>query len=461
MKNIKINFRFAFLLFLPAIIMSFDACDLKSKTVAAEDKISGNYYDWTKTLEPEQPWVHDYNKTLFIKLFLCSRDSLGNVDSVYLKFADIPEVLRKIDNVTIGIPKIVYLVGWQYNGHDSKYPSWEQVNEQLKRDQDSTSLQSLKWVIREAKKHNAVVSLHINMIDAFKDSPLWREYLEKDIVAKDKSGNPIPGEIHSGMQSYQISYAQEWNLGYAQRRIDKLVEMLPELKEAGTIHIDAFHSMRPSGPGEQISPYLGISVEDEISAQRKIFRYWRKFGVDVTSEGAKYQLRKDPFLGLQAATWWFDENNFAREEWPNKPRDFTSLPSTLSCYSPMHCEEEVKMDPANLTGLAQQTCLNLAPWYYRRNVDVSMKETIILTDDEVICPVLWKDRAMVAFNSETGIKDKKIKLPTTWVDTKAVQLYDLTIEGLKPRKILNITDGIISLSINKNEPTVIMPLGQQ
>ena len=57
------------------------------------------------------------------------------------------------------------------------------------------------------------------MIDAFEDSPLWSEYLKKDIIAKDSQGVPIKGEGFNGMQSFQISYAQEWNLGYAQKRI--------------------------------------------------------------------------------------------------------------------------------------------------------------------------------------------------------------------------------------------------
>jgi hypothetical protein len=74
--------------------------------------VSGEYYDWTKTMQPEKPWVHDYNKTLVMKMFLCSRNAEGNVEKVNLKFADVLEVVRKIDNLTLGIPKIVYLVGW-------------------------------------------------------------------------------------------------------------------------------------------------------------------------------------------------------------------------------------------------------------------------------------------------------------------------------------------------------------
>jgi len=411
------------------------------------EEVSGEYYDWTKTLQPESPWNYDYNKTLVIKIN--SRGFKRNN-----RFNEAFNVIRRIDNITLGLPRIAYLVGFM-----DADPSWDTINKCFKRNVDPVDLDSLKWLIKAAKSYNTTISLHINLIDIFDQSPLWQEYLDKDIVTKDNMGEPIKGESWGGPRSYQLSYTQEWKLGYLQKRIYYLLEMLPELRGSGTIHIDAFHSMRPSGVNEPISPYLGTTIEDEISTQRKIFRYLRKYGIDVTCEGAKYWLRKDPFLGLQAATWWFDELTFAREDWTNKPKDFSSLPATLSCYTPMHCEEEVMKDPVNLPGLTGQVCLNLVPWYHKRNPDVAMSGTIIITDDEVICPILWKDRAMVAYNRSADIRDRKVKLPTTWVDVKEVQLCDLTLEGLKPRSVVNVTDGIIYLTINKDQPTVIMPIG--
>ena len=110
-----------------------------------------------------------------MKLFMCSRDGGGAVDRVHLTFADALNVARRIDNITLGLPKIVYLVGWQYSGHDSKYPAWDKVNERLKRSEDPTALDSLKLLIREARAFNTTISLHLNMIDAFTDSPLWDE----------------------------------------------------------------------------------------------------------------------------------------------------------------------------------------------------------------------------------------------------------------------------------------------
>ena len=75
--------------------------------------------------------------------------------------------------MSLGMPKIVYLVGWQYLGHDSKYPAWDSVNESLKRECDKTAKDSLLWLMEEGFKYNTTVSLHINIQDAYRDSPLW------------------------------------------------------------------------------------------------------------------------------------------------------------------------------------------------------------------------------------------------------------------------------------------------
>jgi hypothetical protein len=119
---------------------------------------------------------------LVVKIFLAEK-APDDGCKVSLTFGQALEVIRKLDNLTCGIPKIAYLVGWQFNGHDSKYPSWAEVNPRLKRAQDATARDSLCWLMDEASKYHTTVSLHINMFDAFEDSPLWKEYLEKDVVA--------------------------------------------------------------------------------------------------------------------------------------------------------------------------------------------------------------------------------------------------------------------------------------
>ena len=464
MKKYTNNFSLLIGALLPLLMLYWSSCHPKVSSVV-KDEISGEYYDWTKTNQPEQPWKHDYNKTLVTKFFLCSRNGEGNVEKVFLTFETALEVIRKLDNISLGIPKIVYLVGWQYNGHDSKYPAWDEVNKHLKREEDATALASLKWLIKEAQQYNTTVSLHINMIDAFEDSPLWSTYLENDIIAKDSLGVPIKGEVFMDMQSYQISYTQEWKLGYAQKRIDRLISMLPELKEGGTIHIDAFHSMRPSGPGEPISPYLGYSIEKEMATQRKIYRYWRAKGIDVTNEAGIYWLRKDPFLGLQAMSWHHTEANYIKEDWLNKPQNYSSLPLPLSAYTPMQCEQEIMKDPENLSNLLEQVALKLVPWYYKRNPDLSKYSNVIMMDDKVICPILWKEAAMIAYSKEQDITDMQFRLPSSWGNFQTVQMYELSLEGIQAIAQLNILEEkenaptkSVNLNIEKGKTFVFIPI---
>ena len=69
-------------------------------------------------------------------------------------FENALEIIRKADNLSLGVPKIIYLVGWQYNGHDDKYPAFFEVNKELKRPQDKDARASLIWLMTEARKYH-------------------------------------------------------------------------------------------------------------------------------------------------------------------------------------------------------------------------------------------------------------------------------------------------------------------
>lgn len=55
--------------------------------------------------------------------------------------------------------------------------------------------------MEKAKQYNTIVSLHINMFDAYEDSPLWDEYVQNDIIAKNKDGS-----LRKGEWGWPISY---------------------------------------------------------------------------------------------------------------------------------------------------------------------------------------------------------------------------------------------------------------
>jgi hypothetical protein len=83
------------------------------------------------------PYVHEYDQMLVYKIAAdyCPADK----ETKKLNAAEILQVIRRVDNLTRGIPKLVYLVGWQYRCHDTGYPSLDRVNETLRRPGDDSA----------------------------------------------------------------------------------------------------------------------------------------------------------------------------------------------------------------------------------------------------------------------------------------------------------------------------------
>ncbi len=407
---------------------------------------SGEYYDYTKTMKPERPWMLPYHQSLVYLTMCCTRGGDGKMDKLFLTFEDLLNMTRRIYNLTLGVPQINYIVGWHHEGHDSKYPDWSEVNPHMKRDCDATALESLRWLIREARKYNATMSLHLNMMDAYTDSPLWDEYVEKDIIAKDEDGNVIKGKEWGGMASYQMSYTQEWKMGLAQKRIDGIIDMIPELVEGGTIHIDAFLGERPGpGRGQLISPYLGYTKDEELATQRKIFRYWRDRGIDVTSEWVD-GLRGDYFVGLQAWAW-------------HGSSAVADLPDELYCGNPMKDAKHPGFDQQD--GLHEkfneEFYLLFVPWYYKNNPAGGEDTGEMLQETDICMPALWcEDRTLIAY-SKDGMQDKSWELPADWQDVKKVALENITTEGREPCGELTVDGGKVTLSLGAGRAIAIVP----
>lgn len=448
---------------------------------------------------PQIEWKHRYHQTLVMKLFL----SQALFDGKYKRkdngksevFCTIPEaleVIKKIDHLTVGIPKIIYLVGWQYNGHDSKYPAWFEGNERLKRPEDPNALESIRWLMRSAKKYNTTVSLHINMFDAYEDSPLWNEYVNHNIIARNKDGT-----LKAGEWGYPISYAQEWKMGYTKKRIDSLCALLP-VEEAGTIHIDAFHTWAPigkKGPGippfikEPVSQFLDFTIADETAAQEKIFRYWASKGIDVTSESAMF-LRETAFEGLQPMAWWV---NWGLEGYLKWPAYYYTGGVDRSEWgrlfgTSMHGEDIIRNDRENLSGFMKAFCLNTVIWYFLNSLDRQYVATdkkiktvgysggvitrlredgqfhlfqngkILVRNGDMILPAKWlKTPALIAY-SEKGFKNKVWRLPAGFDHIRSFDVVRIALHGKMFLGQIKNKYGHVTLTLWPDQAVLLIPV---
>ena len=407
---------------------------------------SGDYYDYTQSMQPERPWLLPYHQSLVYLIMLATRDGSGQMDHLYLTFEGAIEAIRKVHNLTAGIPQIIYLIGWHHEGHDSKYPDWSEVNPHLKREQDETSLDSLRWLIREARQYNAAVSLHLNMFDAYQDSPLWDLYVEKDIIAKDPQGQVIPGKAWGGMTSYQLSYKQEWKHGLAQKRIDDLLAMVPELVESKTIHIDAFLGARPQDREAPISPYLGYTKQQEVATQRKIYRYFRDRGIDVTSEWVN-AFRDERFVGLQPWAW-------------HGGSAVADLPDELYCTNVMTEARELWGQPEapRHEAYAREFFLKVLPWYYKNHPAGGQDSQGMIDGSDICMPALWCDQPTLIAYSQTGYKSKTWPLPHGWQRYSKLCVHQLNWQALQPLGEVKVINGQVKLTLEADKAIKITPL---
>jgi hypothetical protein len=424
-----------------------------------ENEPSGDYYDYTKTMKPEVPWFREWHQKYVYRIMHAMRGGLGEhtadaemtagrppehgyiygdgkIAKRFVTFEQSLEVIKRVYHLTCGTPQIVLLTGWQYEGHDSKFPSWASVNKHLKRDCDETALDSLRWLIREARKYNCLATLHINMFDAYEDSPLFDEYAAKDILARDKDGKLIAGNRWWGMDSYSVSYTQEWKHGLAQRRIDDLIAMIPEIQENQCVYVDAMLGARKADQKGPISPYLGYSKEEEARAMRKIYRYWRDKGINVFGEHV-WGIRVDRFIGLQAHT-------------ASQMNEIEEIPDELMCGNPAHFGFDSVTEPE---AFQEKFWLDFLPWFFKNHPQGTEDFANMKEGTDICMPCLWCEKPTLIAYSKEGYENKSWQLPADWQDVETVVVTGITTAGSETT--LSVSNGAVTLSVSRDETVAI------
>ena len=452
---------------------------------------------------------HDYSKTYVAKLFLCQAEfepeRLGRYkmrdngkQTVYMDCEKALEAIKGMDALTLGLPKIVYLAGWQYNGHDSKYPAFFEGNRSVARPCDKDPLDSVRWLMREAKKYHTTVSLHINLFDAFEDSPLFKEYVREDVLAREKDGSFIFGDW-----GYKVSYAAEWEKGLLQRRIDRLCELLP-IREAGTIHVDAFHnavpfpvvgangrhSIRMRSP---ISPWHGHTREQDMEAKRKIVKYLDSKGIDVTTEGVGGMDVGGGRDGYFPMYWHYNARGYALSLKASQACGGNVYGSQCAFGGNVNGEAVFRGNPdlakafdVFKRGFCKTTLITQYLNTFERKALVEgkdgsigvfedgvrtmwkggrlsvAKDGVILSDGcDVLIPAVWLggDGALVAY-SENGCRDRKWKVPAGVKLSDKMKAWRITAKGREAFSEFKYAGNVLTITLSPNEMVLVSPCAE-
>lgn len=221
-----------------------------------------------------------YRDTLFYKI---SADKTLEMDearpitySTPLSFAEIRRIIERVYHFSGGMRQVVYLVGWQRNGHDTEYPVPYRYG-------FSPRLGPNEWeeTLAFAKAHNTILSFHDNFDDVYQF-----EDIDTDWIATDSRGRKKKGWLWAGGMSYLLS-PKAYNLsGEMAHRVKQTVE---------TYHIeDSYHLDVLSAEVRRydFAPKTLSGARENVEYKKKIVEEFNRYGIDITSE-----LLSAPFVG--------------------------------------------------------------------------------------------------------------------------------------------------------------------
>lgn len=472
------------------------ACDddvnlpVKENTVElpdVEDTVSGEPYDYTQTMQPERPYMLDYSQMMMMKFHLASPDRKGG-SQVFLSYDDALEYIKGLDAISRGLPKVVYLVGWQYEGHDCKYPAMDEFNETLKRPEDATAADSFFWLREQASRYNTIVSIHTLISDAYTDSPLWHDYVKNGFICRDANGDFVSPGILNGQPMYYVDNYTEWKKGWLQKRLDRVVDLC-RIQDVKTIHIDAFQ------PHENV--YLDVTYDMAEEVCRKVIRYLRDKGIDVTGEFWHGTTRNDTYIGLQAGAWWNDLTCHERAAIPaslsaggrSGQFSWNTNPEAAFLFGD-NMMAETTLDAITYNGIGKRAvwaelksdfCLMTLPYmYYNRHTVVEYQadaKRVIYSDgltadygrqtvtqgnmtlrdrNNVFIPALWvKDRREIIAYSANGYNGRRWVLPADWAGVTEVTMCPLDENGVGDPVTLPVTNNSVTFSLSSGRMAVI------
>lgn len=445
-------------------------------------------------MEPVFAYQYPYEKCMVMKLGLAYPDpDRPGKSKVLMSFDDALAFIRKIDAMTQGIRKIYYFVGWQYLGHDDKYPDYFEVNEALKSPQDAAAADSFRRLCEEAEKYHSVVSVHINFNDAYDNAPSFPDFVRAGALIRKRSGKIHAIETYNGRKCYKICHKTYWESGLFCRQFDRFAQTFPFLVKAGTIHVDNFQCYKNYAPK--------VSIKEMQDARRKMIAYAHEKGMDITSEFTYKEnnlLPNRPIFGLPRDHW-----KWARQDtvgwipmtwWRYREtrKELLDIPPEISCggvfrekrrnqylYGNMHGEDIIiKGDPHWAEKFLECFATYQVPGHflnahrrmaikgvgastrcyfsedivsYAKHQKITWRGETMKEKETVFLPLVQKEKQWIAY-SRTG--DARVRRVFESGAAKA-DIYVITEEGNRYLRTVPVRDGRFYLAIAQKQALLV------
>lgn len=208
-----------------------------------------------------------YKNKTFVRTFLARKG--GNSEN--LTFNQVLARIKEFAEQTDSAGYVMYLLGWQYKGHDSGYPSIDSVNKELGGYDDMIKL------IEEAKKYNVTVTFYDNYDDSYSTHPRW----DSDVICRDPLGNLMKGGAWDGEQSYLIS-SYKYALKSGLDRVRRTLKKYPVIKNA--YFIDVLSGGYNGGRKYDFNPSSPAGAIKNFEGKKMIINEFKKQGIDVATE---------------------------------------------------------------------------------------------------------------------------------------------------------------------------------
>jgi hypothetical protein len=459
-------------------------------------------------LYPLYPWKKDWSQRYLYQWHLTENGEFKEYGFGPADVRKTLEQIRKMDNVTRGIPKVIILCSWQtyVEGRatwDTQFPSFTETSDDfIDKSIGETPEDAIRWLMAEAKKYNTDVTFHVNYALAQEHSPLWQEYEKLDLFCRNADGKIRDYAPH---WEGRVNLQKEFDAGLFQKRVAAFIDTYPEIINTGFLHND--------WNGIEDSPYHGFTKDDDVAALRRCMAWIREtYNIDTSCEIIAAGGREEYDYGMQCMSLSFCRHDDVVNV------DLMKVPAyifcggdagdiqveryngklTLSDYHQLfgssiqgeggdaYCEDNFKGGVIN-NNLFRDFCYGTLTWYYlnrllRISFDPDAKRVcysdgvisyiengdLYITKDgefirqgtDIFIPALWKSKhkEIMAW-SDNGYAAKEWRLPKGWGSCESVDLYNNRLGGVSFRENLPVDDGWLTLSLDKCDGVIIVPHG--